>query len=272
MKLKDILHFTYGLLMGTSVKYVKPKKRFLWPLEEVNLDGDQLFVGGSFNSILVANRVLVGVGAPEQMQVIADRISASALDAVVFTQAPTEFHLRGLDQLTAKTLIAPRVQDRLDLFGHLGAKLILVDKAGQHSFRLDDHEEIGIVLLPGGQAHQELIVFNSKKKWLFLGGLFFNEIHPLLEPGVRHRVNAWVESLHFVLNQFSAERFIPAEGPVADREGVENFIRYLKTLSDPNFDFRYCREHFDWREIPGTTSLEENFELIRHGSETHAQI
>ena|SRR5258708_38740701 len=56
MNFKEWLRFVYGMTMGTSVPYLKPTQRFLWPTAEKKLDDRlSLFLGGSCVCGIFAN-------------------------------------------------------------------------------------------------------------------------------------------------------------------------------------------------------------------------
>ena len=73
----------------------------------------------------------------------------------------------------------------------------------------------------------------------------------------------WIRNLEVLQARFQPIHIIPAEGDIADHQALLDFISYLKSLSDPKVEFSVCRETYDWIEIPGQTSLEENFDLLR---------
>jgi hypothetical protein len=103
---------------------------------------------------------------------------------------------------------------------------------------------------------------------MFLGPLFFNRIHPDLRPGPGFNPEKWLETLQNLITRFHPRTIVPGEGDLTNEGDLSVFIDYLKALMNPNIEFSYCRQNYDWSEIPSATSLEENFNILRGKSRT----
>jgi glyoxylase-like metal-dependent hydrolase (beta-lactamase superfamily II) len=127
---------------------------------------------------------------------------------------------------------------------------------------------VHLIPIPAASTGSDLVIFLEKRALLFAGPLFYNHMQPVLRAGPGLKPCEWVRTLEELLARFQPRHVVPAEGDLGTEEDVREFIAYLKALSDPEVEFSYCRSNFDWPEIPGTTSLEENFDLVR-GEKSH---
>jgi hypothetical protein len=107
---------------------------------------------------------------------------------------------------------------------------------------------------------------------MMFGALFANRIHPVLKIGVAPRATEWIATLEDLLTRFSPEICVPGEGDIGSGDDVREFVRYLRALTDDSVEFSECRKKFDWMEIPRTTSLEENYDILRRNVKTHTSI
>ena len=109
----------------------------------------------------------------------------------------------------------------------------------------------------------ELLVEIPLCRLAFMGPLFYSRLHPVLRHPQHIRVAEWIQALRDYAQQHADWRFIPGEGAMTGVSAVLDFADYLETLADPSKEFAYCRKHFDWPEIMGYTSLEENFDILK---------
>jgi hypothetical protein len=255
MNTKEWLRFISGLIMGTTVPYIKPSIRFLWPTALQKIDDHfSLFLGGSCVCGILSSQ--------HQCLLINTNSGAAAKQLKTYIQK----------DLSAKVKQVISTSDSRDFVD--GNRYYSEDS--QFYLPLPHEQAVqfageDLMLLPFQKAASncDTAVFLKSRKTLFLGALFYNKIHPILRPSNGMNVQNWIHQLEQVMNQYKPERIIPAEGDIASPDDVFEFIAYLKILSDPKFDFSECRKRFDWIEIPGQTSLEENFELLREKTKTH---
>ena len=131
-------------------------------------------------------------------------------------------------------------------------------------------ERVRIVPVGNASTGSDLVVFLEKRAVLFTGALFFNRLHPVIRAGVD--AQDWITKLQKVANRFSPRIVVPAEGDLANSADVVLFLSYLRDLTNTAVEFSTCRERYDWPEIPNTTSLEENFDLLRARRKTHTSL
>jgi hypothetical protein len=129
-----------------------------------------------------------------------------------------------------------------------------------------------LIPVDGCATDSDLVVFFESRSVMMFGSLFLNRIHPVLTVGAAARVPKWIATLESLLERFSPQVCVPGEGQFASVDDVREFIRYLRALTDPAVEFSFCRQNFDWMEIPRFTSLEENFDILRRNVKTHASI
>jgi glyoxylase-like metal-dependent hydrolase (beta-lactamase superfamily II) len=131
-----------------------------------------------------------------------------------------------------------------------------------------------VVLIPVGSSATEsdLAVFFEKRSILFMGALFYNQIHPILRVGKGLQPQVWIRNFSMLMERFKPKTVIPAEGDLASFEDAQKFLNYLKDLTDSSVEFSQCRAKYDWPEIPSYTSLEENFDLLRDQIKSHTTL
>lgn len=258
MTTKEWLRFLTGLIMGTSVPYIKPSNRFLWPtaLQKVD-DQFSLFLGGSCVCGILASEaqcLLIntnsGAAAKQLKTYIAQDLNLKVKQVISTSD--------GKDFIDGNRYYAPESQFIRSLTNEQNLQF-----AG---------EELLLVPIQKAASTCDLVVYLKSRKTLFLGALFYNKIHPIFRPADGMNIKNWILQLEEVMNRFQPEKIIPAEGDVGSALDVFEFISYLKILSDPQIEFSECRKRFDWIEIPGQTSLEENFELLRAKLKTHTKF
>lgn len=247
MSLKRTLHFAWGLFMGTTVPYVKPARRPLWPSVGQPVDASfALFMGGTGNcGILFDSKrtVLInansGAGAVD-LRAYLGMLTAGAVEEIVGLAARAEF-VAGASVFETARLVTS------------GSEVLQVPG--------DERIRVETVTVTGEST---LVATLERRGWVFLGPLFFNRIHPPLSRSCE--IKAWASHLEALATQRPDAKFVPAEGDIGNADDLREFARYLRDLSNHDIEFSACRARYDWREIVGITSLEENFELLRQRS------
>ncbi len=269
MIFKEWLRFIYGMAMGTSVPYIKPTNRFMWPTALKKVDQQfGLFLGGSCvcgiyksESHSVVINTNAGAAAQQLHQIIEHEYKAPQY--LVFNTSLSNDFISGNKNYPPLTkYYIPKVSDQV-LQAEWPNKPDAIEKISEERIFKFDDENILVVPVLESASHIDLAVFFEKRKTLFLGALFFNHIHPILRPLEGMNVSNWIRNLEKLQERFKPELIIPAEGDPANAQEFKDFISYLKALSDPQIEFSECRKIYDWIEIPGQTSLEENFDLLR---------
>lgn len=254
MTFKEFLRFAYGLVMGTSVQYVKPSQRYLWPTAAQEIDPRfSIFLGGSGNCGILrdgAEAWLINANQGPAAEALRARLRTAGIERVgtiINTSAYPEFSAGNQLYPEAKIIVGEREERTFEFAGET------------------------LRVIPLGQVHSpaDLAVVLETRKILFTGGVFYNRIHPFFHAGIEIDVQAWCRTLQSLLARFSPELIVPGEGDLARADDVRGFISYLKDLADPSVEFQTCRQSYDWMEIPRQTSLEENFDLIRERVKTH---
>jgi hypothetical protein len=293
MTWKELLRFTYGMVMGTSTPYLKPSQRFLFPTGVVELDATTwLLMGGSGICAVVSGNhetLLINVNrgraATELHEFLRTKPGVAESKRLIVLNSLRDDFALGL----ALFLADPQIQTRILAAGpkcKLPAATLEVLDSSLHQFEDIDQERTiewageQIVLLPVKTAVSQdgLAVYLKNRSILFLGPLFYNGIHPILVSqgldarAVSESIESWIGQVEFLLEKFNPKSVVPGEGDLTSREGVQNFFAYLRALSDPAVEFSYCRQNFNWAEIPRYTSLEENFELLRSHRRTHTSL
>ena len=282
MNIKEALLFVYGIIFATSTPYLKPKNRFLFPTATFKFDVEKFnssltfFLGGSgicahlrsgADSFLVnAN---IGVAAEQwrsDMATIGGFANATLTLSSINGMFGTRDVVSALGTLQKIYVHAERA-DELQGFSPLILDNILSETVLQIG-----GETVRLIPVNGCATESDLVVFFEKRSVMMFGSLFVNRIHPQLKTGVSPRVSKWVATLQELLARFSPVVCVPGEGEFGTADDVHEFIRYLKTLTDPALDFSFCRKNFDWMEIPSATSLEENFDTLRLNVKTHTSI
>lgn len=279
MTFKELLRFTYGLVMGTSTPFLKPSKRFLFPVHRHEVDAHfGLFLGGSgICGLLEGNgEALVintnqGSGATAFRKWVDEKAGRGA-ETVILNSASGDFS-RGLALFAdaRKILAGPQASQFLGSdFGDLSGRVETVERETKLQVAGEN-----VLLIPVGPAAtaSDLVVYLEKHSTLFLGPLFYNRVHPILRAHEGLDVAGWIAKLESLTERFrEVETFVPAEGDVANHDDVLEFIGYLRDLSNPEIEFAECRQRYDWPEIPSMTSLEENFDLLREKKRSHTTL
>lgn len=279
MTIKEMIRFAYGLFMGTSTPFLKPTKRFLFPILRHDYDANLgLFLGGSGVCGLLVGQgeALVintnqGSAASDFRRWVDERAGRGA-ETVVLSALTPDF---------AKGLIM--FADARRIFVGPGSTKALRAELGDLASRAEVVASETVIevagervrLIPYGPAATEsdLVAYLEGRQVVFLGALFYNRVHPILRAGPNLKPLEWIRALEEVLERFSyAKTFIPAEGDVGSREDVHDFVSYLKDLINPEVSFAHCRERYDWPEIPSYTSLEENFDFLRERIKSHTTL
>lgn len=277
MKFKEFLRFAYGLVMGTSTPFLKSKKRFLFPAHREQIDLEfGVFLGGSClcgviqggDDILVVN-VNQGTPAREFLGWVEEKdVPGSA--TVVLTALRPDF-AGGISLYRDAKRILVGVRERALLPEGWGHELHSRAEFVTEEMIIDfGDERARLIPLAKGMNEAQLAVFLERRSALFLGPAFYNAIHPVLSLDVDLKV--WTTTLEKLLERFSPKVVVPGEGDLSNPEGVHRFVAYLKDLADPAVEFSYCRQNYDWMEIPNTTSLEENFEILRRSARKHVPM
>ena len=257
MIFKEWLRFIYGMAMGTSVPYIKPSNRFLWPTAFKKFDENlSLFLGGS---------CICAILHDETRCCVINTNSGSAA---------TQLH-KYIESLRAPKLTLINTSSANDFSG--GNKLypdtVILEKKTDKELEIDlDFEKCIVVPIVNSASKCDFAIYLVKRKILFLGPLFYNHIHPILRPLEGMNVSNWIQNLEALLLRFQPEMIVPAEGEPAGARELGEFISYLRALSSPSVEFSECRKTYDWMEIPGQTSLEENFDLIRENIRSFAKF
>lgn len=260
--------------MGTSTPYLKPTKRFLYPTATVEIDQKLvLFLGGSGvcaalgggNDAILIN-TNQGVAAKGWQEELAKREIATAAPLVLLSQS-AEFS--GGVALSA---------DATKIY-HAGNLRLPSEQVNQRFFHVEEElqievsgEAVQLIPLENCVTGSDLAVFLPSRSMLFLGPLFYNRIHPIVRFGEDLNPEKWIRTLRELMSRFKPEIIVPGEGDLANADDVEQFISYLVALTDTAVEFSYCRERFDWAEIPSLTSLEENFDMLRSRKKTHTTL
>ena len=249
----------YGLLMGTTTDFLKPSRRPHWPTHLHSIDENlKVFLGGTGNCgvLFSDDKCLLincnsGASSARLAQLVAEKKSLT----LVGTSGLADY-IGGANQFQWQEIFLPA-----------GFKA----KKESFSFNLiEETTEIPwgdeqVVFIPVKQtfSKSDLIVYLKNRQILFMGGLFYNNIHPIFD---RHRgvnFSQWKSYLENICKKYPSQTIVPHEGDLCGPSELNSFSQYLGALSDPSTEFSFCRQNFDWREIPGYTSLEENFDFVR---------
>jgi glyoxylase-like metal-dependent hydrolase (beta-lactamase superfamily II) len=280
MTLREFVRFTYGLFMGTSTPLLKPSQRYLFPLKKAYFDDRLSFLlGGSCVCALLdggGERLIINVnqaGAASALRKLANErvgplsvaLTSSAADFSeglnVFSDADKIYVGRSQEQSHVRGIKKALGESFKDLV--VVQEEIVLDFAG---------ERVRLIPLGAIASNSDMAVYFESRSVLFLGGLFYNRIHPILRQGVGPRIDTWIQCLSGLLDRFQPKFLVPAEGEIGTIEDARLFISYLRDLTDASVEFSRCRELYDWLEIPSHTSLEENFDLLREHRRTHTTL
>lgn len=284
MNLKELIRFSYGLFMGTSTPFLKPTKRFLFPVHRHEVDRELgIFLGGSGLCGVLARgpEALVvntnqGEPAKEFRQWVDERKGSAPIKALVLNSVASDFS-RGIGNfLDVETIYVGPVASRSlrESIGELWERIADRVRIVREETVLELAGE-RVRLMPSAPAATEsdLVVYLENHGALFLGPLFYNRIHPILRVGPGLQPETWIRRVDELLMRFpQAKVFVPAEGDIGTIEDVREFVSYLRSFTDPDVEFSACRQKFDWPEIPSYTSLEENFDLLREKIKSHTSL
>jgi hypothetical protein len=280
MSVRRFLHFAYGLMMGTSVPYIKAPRRFFIPQRQDEIaPGIWVQSGGSVNCVALVDGkgLMLNLGAdvlaPSWREFMYGTTGLSAGVQVV-VQGLSEDICGGLpllrSHLSSWTIAAPadelassEIPERELVEGAVELSAESVFSVGRFRCRLIP---AGLCVTPC-----DLVVFEETERVLFLGPLLTVGYHPILRHTRCVRPRAWAQRLEKLVADLQPRLIVPGEGPATCTvEDVDIFVRYLRALSDPAVEFASCRQNFDWPEIPETTSLEENFDILRIAAQEEA--
>lgn len=269
MILKEWLRFIYGMAMGTSVPYIKPTNRFMWPTTFKKVDEQfSLFLGGSCACGIIHdadNLLLINSNsgkAAVQLQQSIGQDSKSQKLRILNTSFRQDFLNGNQLHSNVEKFFVPNLNESKLLKEWPNKPETLEKICEERTFEIAG-ENVMVIPVSESASQSDLVVFFKKRRVLFLGALFYNRIHPVLHPHDGMNVQNWIRNLEALLLRFQPLQIVPAEGEIAEPQALTEFISYLKSLSDPKVEFSDCRKNFDWIEIPGQTSLEENFDLLR---------
>lgn len=278
MNLKEALIFAYGVIFATSTPYLKPKKRFLFPTATWKFDSSlTLFLGGAGicaalrekNETLLVNTNLAA--AAEQWRADLQKLGGYENAKVVLSSLSGAFG--GADEIRALGPDVKQVFAHVDTVEDLTPLASLAVENVIQEMRLEiGGETVCLIPVTGCATESDLVVFFENRSLMMFGALFSNRIHPLLKIGVASRAEKWIATLEELLARYKPQACVPGEGEIGSAEDVREFVRYLRALTDPAVEFSYCRQNFDWMEIPSATSLEENFDLLRRNVKTHTSL
>lgn len=261
--------------MGTSTKFVKNLDRgFLFPATVVEITPElRIIVGGSANCVFYQSQ--------QQSLLVNTMQDGQAGEFVRKTL------LAWLGQTQQKLMIVS-TQNGPHFMGDFKNyqyklpaeyEVQLVDQMQESGARVLNLQTLHVEIFGFGKIFSEsdnvvqLTDTASGKRIVHLGGLFYNKIHPPLNSTNSKHLKAWVAVLDKFIELSQADTlFVPGEGALATSADVINFKNYLVSLQDPKVSFAECRKNYDWAEIIGLTSLEENFDLCRNKIETHAHF
>lgn len=276
MTFKEFIRFAYGLFMGTSTPLLKPAKRYLFRSQKVEWDeGFGLYLGGSCVCGLLRNRTEALVintnqdrAAAEFRQWVNEKTGSENLTVVLSSLAADFSGGLGVFADAKRILVAAPLERELKIkYGEIAERVEVI--ATETVLEIAGER---VHLIPVGPAAtgSDLAVFLENRSVFFAGALYFNRIHPVLHSGFD--VERWKERLAFLLDRFHPKWVIPAEGDSGAESGAREFLAYLRDLTDPTVEFATCRSRYDWTEIPGHTSLEENFDLLREKKKTFTTL
>ena|GEM_PF-1768282 len=280
MNLKEALIFAYGVIFATSTPYIKPKKRFLFPTATWKLDQSlTFFLGGSGicarlnenGENLIVNTNLGS--AADQWRADMTALGGFSGSTLVLNSLNGAFG--GVEEVRA--LEPSRVFAHADAtsedseFASIMKDVAITNVEKELELQVGD-ETVLLIPIEGCATESDLIVFFKKRSVMMFGALFLNRIHPVLKHGVALRAPKWIAALEELLAKYDPQICVPGEGEAGSAADVREFIRYLKSLTDPSVEFSFCRQNFDWMEIPRFTSLEENFDILRRNVKTHTSL
>lgn len=277
MNFKQLAIFIYGLFMGTTVSYLKTHRKSVGPTVVHKLDeGAFVFLGGAGNCLALRNSQ-----APSEVLLVDTNMLGAALGlknsfqrewpaAEVVRIINTHFHrenCEGNELYNSAQILVGEVEDSQLQAEWSKSKEELIEL---NLTKIKEKTEIKfgdefVEIIPFANAHTfcDLVVVLKKRRLIVWGDLFFNQVHPAFRQEHGMNVQNWISAIETVLKEYSDYQMLPGEGNLATGNEVELFVQYLRDLQDVSKEFSYMREHYDWKEIEGYTSLEENFDMLR---------
>jgi hypothetical protein len=280
-------HYAYGLVMGTSVPYLKPVNRFLFKFDSkiIYQSGEtkvELLSGGAGNVLLIksAGEVLIvntnlgpvarelahqfknwlaarsesGAATP-RCRMVVQALTAEFAGGISFWDPFVSEYLYQSKDLSSEAR-AHRLQD-FGIAPSKGREILETEKL--------QVGEIEVVLRPVERAvtGTDMIVDIESLGLRMFGPLFYRHLHPALRYRSEVSPRRWAQELESSQNLDWVKTAVPGEGVAGDARELDIFLNYIKTLSTDGVEFSNCRAQFDWPEIPSFTSLEENFDLLQ---------
>jgi len=250
----------YGLIMGTSTDIMKREDRPHWPTAVHKMDDHfAIQLGGTGNCGILRSgnqTLLINCGKGSSCRKLHDETYSEEQTFNLIGTSKFSDYIGGRDMWDFEMVWAP------ELIGYnLDQKTATaVDTEIEIFFA---GETLHIIPVRGAFSNADLMVYLEERKTLFLGGLLYNGIHPILDAQRGKDAKLWQDALRKALTRWPVETVVPHEGDLCGPQAAELFLDYLRSLADSEVEFRHCRENFDWIEIPGQTSLEENFNHFR---------
>jgi len=259
----------YGLIMGTSTDWMKPIRRPHWPTTLHKVDDNlSVFLGGSGNCGILSGpdgKLLINCNSGKSSEVLlkplVDQGQKCTLVATsLFPESIGGFQLMSWERVYGSGNIESAFNRSLS------SETSYVSVKDPQKFHWGD-ETVHLIPVSSGFSKNDLMVYLEKRKMLFSGGLIYNKIHPSLPRSKNINLEGWVEALKNLMRQepfTQVQWVVPQEGDIDSQVIIKTMIQYLQSLGSHEVEFSYCREHFDWSEIPGHSSLEENFDHLRN--------
>ncbi len=274
MNFSEWLRMAYGLFMGTSVQYIKPTNRYLFPTKIVEVTKDlSIQLGGAgIVGVLHSEKevLLINCNQSKATQKLMSELSfltPASIKALVITNVFSDFY-GGFAELKLSdfSFFAPKVNSsRINKYfrEHLEPLKTNLSSVRENQTIHFGGYDVELEFFESCHSEGDLVVRIPELKVAFMGGLFYNQIHPILRIQDGMDILKWKKTLSHYINNYPDYQFVPAEGELADVKDLQLFLDYLDALTNPEIEFSYCRENYDWMEIPSQTSLEENFDLLR---------
>jgi hypothetical protein len=235
IKIKRPFQFLYGLLMATSVEFLKERKAF--PIEFKRMD-DQfiLMEGGHRNCGIFPRDGHIDLIDTNKDQ--ASRELKSYLD-------------KNFPGLKVKNIYltseSPEAAGGLPLYP--GGLLNSADDSGFHMEKCED-------------VFDKPVQTVMAKDYLFTGFLFYNKIHPDFHNHKVKDLEAWIANLEELATL--GRNFVPCEGSAGTVDDVLAFKNYLVDMSDPKVEYSTLRAKYGhYKEIIGLSSLADNMDYLR---------
>ena len=277
MNFREAVLLVYGLIFATSTPYLKPKKRFMFPTAVYKFDENlKFFLGGSgICAELRSDRemLVVNTNQGDAARLWRDEIARDAGSRDFSVALNTIRGAFGNPSTLRELSSAKSVYVHSDFGESLEPFASFPVKTVTREIVLSIGDEtVHLIPVSDAATGSDLVVFFEKRSVMMFGALFNNRIHPELSMGVASRGAHWIAALEELIAKYSPRVCVPGEGEFGTMAEVREFIRYLSSLMDPSVEFSYCRQNFDWHEIPSATSLEENYDILRRDVKTHTSL